>query len=94
MDSAFIKSKAKTFDDFTKVPSNCVCDKGKFCKYHYSALYYERNKKDILTKQKEKYKEKRQKEHVWALSSGEFRPFSKNDSATPSPKMVVFFGRR
>ena len=77
-------------------PVNCVCDKGKFCKYHYSALYYERNKKDILTKQKEKYKEKRQKEHVWALSSGEFRPFSETvgNQATPSPKMVVFFGRR
>ena len=75
-------------------PKNCVCDKGKFCKYHYSALYYKRNKADILNKQKEKYKEKRQKEHIWSLSTGTFSPFSETkSSSTPSPSLVVYFGR-
>jgi len=75
-------------------PKNCVCDKGKFCKYHYSALYYERNKKDILNKQKKKYKEKRQKEHIWSLSTGTFNPFSETITKPPTPSMVIYFGRQ
>jgi hypothetical protein len=72
-------------------PLNCVCDMGKFCKYHYSALYYERNKKDILMKQKQKYKEARQKKNIWSLSTGKFSPFSETDN--PSPELVIFFGK-
>jgi hypothetical protein len=72
-------------------PPNCVCDKGKFCKYHYSALYYERNKKDILMKQKQKYKETQQKKNIWSLSVGRFSPFS--ETANPSPELVIFFGK-
>lgn len=90
-------------------PANCVCDLGKFCKYHYSALYYERNKKDILAKQKNKYKEKKQKEHIWALTIGDFSPFGVKDTGfgkanqtvvggvtpetIPTPELVRFFGR-
>ena len=72
-------------------PPNCVCDKGKFCKYHYSALYYERNKKDILMKQKQKYKETQQKKNIWTLSTGKFSPFS--ETPNPSPELVIFFGK-
>ena len=76
-------------------PPNCVCDKGKFCKYHYSALYYERNKKDILMKQKQKYKEARQKKNIWSLSTGKFSPFSDEGSSshTPTPSLVIYFGK-
>ena len=76
-------------------PLNCVCDKGKFCKYHYSALYYERNKKDILMKQKQKYKETQQKKNIWSLSVGKFSPFSEAGSSphTPTPSLVIYFGK-
>ncbi len=76
-------------------PLNCVCDKGKFCKYHYSVLYYERNKKDILMKQKKKYKEARQKKNIWSLSTGKFCPFdeAENSQHTPTPSLVIYFGK-
>ena len=55
-----------------KQPKNCLCNEGKFCKYHYSAIYYARNKESILEKQKEKYKKKKNAEKVWVLTEGHF----------------------
>jgi hypothetical protein len=53
-------------------PKNCLCSAGKFCKYHYSAIYYARNKESILQKQKEKYKKKKKEDKVWVLREGPF----------------------
>lgn len=79
-------------DNRVAKPFNCVCDLGKFCKYHYSAIYYEKNKNDILKKQKSKYKEKKELQKCWGLSIGNFCPFGKGGD-NPSDKLVVFFGR-
>ena len=57
----------------TEKPKNCLCSQGKFCKYHYSAIYYERNKESILAKQKQKYKKKKNADKIWVLREGEFR---------------------
>lgn len=77
----------------TLKPKNCVCDLGKFCKYHYSAVYYEKNKSDILKKQKSKYREKKELDKCWGLSIGNFCPFGEGGD-NPSDKLVVFFGRQ
>jgi len=53
-------------------PKNCLCNEGKFCKYHYSAIYYSRNKESILEKQKKKYKKKRNAQKVWEVEEGQF----------------------
>ena len=45
--------------------TSCVCDQAIFCKYHYSAIYYQMYKDKILKKQKQKYNEKvREKKRI------------------------------
>jgi hypothetical protein len=57
----------------TEVPTgSCVCSKGIFCKYHYSQVYYQIHRKDILQKQKDKYKEKKKNERALIIQFGKF----------------------
>jgi hypothetical protein len=51
---------------------SCVCSKGIFCKYHYSQVYYQIHRKDILQKQKDKYKEKKKNERALIIQFGKF----------------------
>jgi hypothetical protein len=37
------------------MPQPCLCPEGKFCKFHYSKIYYRLNKETILRTQREVY---------------------------------------
>jgi len=51
---------------------SCVCSKGIFCKYHYSQVYYQIHRKNILQKQKDKYREKKKQSRNMKVEWGNF----------------------
>ncbi len=52
--------------------TSCVCKEMVFCKKCYSKLYYEKNKQNILTYQKQKYKNNKKEKNKWVMKRGEF----------------------